>query len=159
MPTALSSFELAMTVEDLGHRKRLRYLDAGAAMYYVNQLAVGASIIGTFREESAHRSKSLPQVKYWKGCVCPFVADHCGTSEKQAELALLGAKFGYIEGPGGHEIPMVTTIKDFSVEEMTELISWALDWVPAELEIVLPHPDKEWKEHEAEIRRQLRRSA
>jgi hypothetical protein len=149
----LSSFQVAGVVEDRGHCKRVKFDDDVEYLKLMQRMATGSCVVVTVEEEKAHRSKTWPQVKYWKGHVCPLVGEHCGYTDKQADLMLLGEKFGYIDIGGGHQIPKVTSIADLSVEEMTELIEWALDWVPATLEVILLPPDKNWKLTQKDVRR------
>jgi hypothetical protein len=147
------AFQIGYAVVEVDGVKRLKFDDEREYRRFVDRLGVGTCGIATLEEEKPHRTKTWNQVKYWKGHVCPLVADHCGMTDKQADLAMLGEKYGYVEGPTGHQLPCVTSIEDFTVEEMTELIEWALDWVPAHLEIILLPPDKNWKQHMAEARR------
>lgn len=148
----LSYFSIGGTTVDAGHRLRIKFDDDAEYMRLVARMGVGVSVSVTVEEEKAHRSKTWPQVKYWKGHVCPLVAEHCGYTEKQADLVLLGEKFGYVD-VGDRQLPRITSIADLSIEEMTELIEWALDWVPATLEIILLPPDKNWKVTQREVRR------
>ena len=153
----VSSFTVGGVVVDSGHKNRIQFDDVAQYLAFVNRMAVGAAVVITVEEEKAHVSKTWPQVKYWKGHVCPVVGEHLGYTEKQADLVLLGEKFGYVDDAG--RIPKVTSIKDLSVEQMTELIEWALDWVPATLECILLPPDKNWKLTQREIRKGRRSRA
>jgi len=150
----LSSFSVGGVVVDAGHRKRLKFEDDAAYLESINQMATGASVVVTVEEEKPHRSKTWEQVKYWWAVVIPLVADHCGMSDRQAHISLLGEKFGYVEGLGGKLVPVEPSMSDLSVEKMTELISWVLDWAPAELEIIVPPPDKNWRQNAERIRRE-----
>lgn len=107
----------------------------------------GLRVTVTVEEEKDRRSKTYEQVKYWWAVPVPILAEHCGTTERQMHVALLGECFGYEEGPLGHVLPKKPSLAELTVEETTHLIDWVLTWAPSELEVVIPPPDKDWRKH------------
>lgn len=147
MVKPLSSFTVGAVVAETAGRKRLELQDHDLYRDYLNDFGVGVSVTVTVEEEKAHRPKTHEQVKYWFGHVCHHVSEHCGMTKEQASHYMLGECFGYFDGPGGIQIPNEPSVSALSVEKMTDLISWVLDWAPAFLEVVLLPPDKNWKQH------------
>lgn len=153
---SLSRFSVGGTVTDDGRimpddRREFRSLSA--------QMAIGLRVTITVEEDKEPRSKTWEQVKYWWAVPIPLVAEHCGMSDRQAHVALLGECFGYVVGFGGHVVPAEPSMADLPIEKMTHLITWVLDWAPATLEVIVPPPDKNWKQHAESIRRQRGRAA
>lgn len=150
------SYQIGATVIDKGHRQALKFEDEANYLAFVNRLGVGQALIVTIEEDKPHRAKTWEQCKYWFAVPVALVADHCGMTEQQTSHALLGECFGYIDGPTGKPVPVEPSVAALSVEKMTDLINWVLDWGPAALEIIIPPPDKQWKEHADRIKRELR---
>lgn len=119
----------------------------------------GLRVVISVEAEKDHRPKSDEQRRYWFACPVALLADHCGMSDRQASHAMLGECFGYIDGPCGKPVPVEPSFADLTVEKAARAIDWALDWLPAEFEIVCPPPDKKWREHADIIRRQRRHHA
>lgn len=152
----LTTIELAATCEAVGERKRLRLMDESGYGDYVDTLTIGGCYTVTIEEEVAHVPKTYDQVKYWFAVPVPLVAEHCGMTDQQASHAMLGECFGYIE-VFGHQVPVEPSVAALSKQKMTHLIEWVLDWCPAQLEIICPPPDKNWRANAERIRRERRR--
>jgi hypothetical protein len=109
----------------------------------------GLRVTVTVEEEKTHRGKTWEQVKYWWAVPVPILAEHCGTTEARMHRDLLGECFGYEAGSFGKHVPVKASLADLTVEETTHLIDWVLVWAPSELEVVIPPPDKQWKQKKA----------
>jgi hypothetical protein len=156
---SLSSFQLGAAVQEKDGQHRLVFEDANLYREFVNSKGIGERLIVTFEEDKEHRSKSWEQCKYWWAVPVQLVAEHCGMTDRQANTAMLGECFGYVDGLGGKPVAAEPSLADLSVEKMTQLIEWVLDWCPAALEIICPPPDKNWKKNAERIRKERRRHA
>jgi hypothetical protein len=155
---ALSSLQIGATCEPAGARKRLRLVDESVYSDFVDGLVLGGCYTVTIEEEVDHDPKTWEQIKYWFAVPVPLVMEHTGMTDQQASHALLGECFGYIRA-FGKDIPKEPSVAALSKSKMTHLIDWVLDWLPAELEIVCPPPDKDWRLHAERIRKDRRSHA
>lgn len=137
-------------------RKALRFEDREFYNRSVDTLTVGERYDVTIDKHKAYRKKTHEQVKYWWAVPIPLLAEHCGETDKQMHRDLMVECFGTETNAFGKVVPIEPSMTDLTVEKMKHLIDWVLDWAPAELEVIIPPPDKNWRQHAEQIRKQRR---
>lgn len=89
--------------------------------------------------------RSLDQNAYWHAIPVNLMADEWGVSHDQAHYLLLGEWKGYIDGPLGR-LPICASSSKLTRDEFSELITWVLDYGPAEWNVYIPAPSEaNWK--------------
>lgn len=150
----LTRFEIGGTITD----GRVLPDDIPEMRRLATEMGDGLRVVITVEGEKEHRPKSDEQRRYWFAVPVALLAEHCGMSDRQSSHAMLGECFGYVDGPCGKPVPVEPSFADLTVDKASRAIDWALDWLPAEFEIICPPPDKNWRQHADTIRRQRRHS-
>jgi hypothetical protein len=89
--------------------------------------------------------RSLNQNSYWHCIPVELMAEEWGVNHDQAHYLLLGEWKGWTDGPVGR-LPNCASSSKLTREEFSQLITWVLDYGPAEWNVYIPAPNEtEWK--------------
>ncbi len=122
-------------------RGKLLLTDQAQLRRDVAQLRDGAYDLVIRPRESKGAIRQMQ--KYWHAVpveVCRHDPKIGGLQHMPMHYALLGEFRGYLEGPFGHQVPVVASSSELGKEGWKQLIDWVLDWGPSEHGVLIPEP-------------------
>jgi hypothetical protein len=129
----------AFTVGGVVTRGRIQVLDRDAYQLALDELPEGLCVDITIAADT-HEPPRVQQRRYWHGVIVPLLAKRFRTTPRQMSRDLLAAHFGLERGAFDQPVPFKPSLSWLTVEDMSNLIDWAIEQGRATWKVEIPPP-------------------